>query len=431
MRMQPILPVLLLAAAASLPAADDRAKPSREAVELRARQGLPNFFAKTRGTNPVTVAYFGGSITAAAGWRPQTLAWLRARYPGVPFIEINAAIGGTGSDLGVFRVGRDVLAGKPDLVFVEFAVNDGGASPAQIYRCMEGIVRQIRKADPSTDICYVYTLHEGMTNDLAAGRFPRSASAMEHIADHYGIPSIHLALEAARRIRAGEWVFSAPKPDVPADAASGAPPRKAFASDGCHPFAETGHRLYTEAVARSFEAMEKLGRPGPHALGAPFTPDNHEKAQFVPLEKSQLRGAWEQLDPSTNSLARNFRQRLPALWQANAAGASLTFSFHGQWACLYDLLGPDGGELEVAVDGRPPTSARRFDAYCTYHRLGMLTVFADTRPGDHTVTVRLTGKPFDKAAILKRNNNTMDSPARFAPLRWQTGAILVDGELRP
>jgi len=61
----------------------------------------------------------------------------------------------------------------------------------------------------------------------------------------------------------------------------------------------------------------------------------------------------------------------------------------------------------------------------------MLTVFADTRPGDHTVTVRLTGKPFDKAAILKRNNNTMDSPARFAPLRWQTGAILVDGELRP
>ena len=420
-----------LAATVLSAGADDRANPSREAVELRARKGLPNFFAKARGTNPVTVAYFGGSITAADGWRPQSLGWLRTRYSTARFNEVNAAIGGTGSDLGVFRLQRDVLSRKPDLVFVEFAVNDGGAAPAQIYRCMEGIVRQIWNADPATDICFVYTLHEGMTNDLAAGRFPRSASAMEHIADHYGIPSIHLALEAARRIRLGEWIFSAPKPEVPADAAKGTLARKAFASDGCHPFAETGHRLYTEAIARDFEQMESLGQAAPHALGEPFTPDNHEHARMILLDQSFLSGGWGKLDPATNSLARNFSQRLPSLWQAGEAGATLTFSFHGKWACVYDLLGPDGGELEVAVDDRPPVTARRFDAYCTYHRLGMLTLLFEPAPGDHRVTVRLTDKSFDKAAILRRNGNTMDKPERFAPLRWQAGAILLDGELKP
>lgn len=136
---------------------DDREHPSRSAVELRARDGLPNFFAKVQAGGRVTVAYFGGSITAANGWRPQTTAWLRQHYPKADFTEVNAAIGGTGSDLGVFRLEHDVLAHRPDLVFIEFAVNDGGAPPEQIYRCMEGIVRQVRCADPATDICFVYT----------------------------------------------------------------------------------------------------------------------------------------------------------------------------------------------------------------------------------------------------------------------------------
>jgi hypothetical protein len=175
--------------------------------------------------------------------------------------------------------------------------------------------------------------------------------------------------------------------------------------------------------------MENLGRPAPHALGQPFTPDNHENAKMIALDQRFLAGNWEKLEPADSSLARGFANRLPALWQADRAGASLRFSFRGRWACVYDLLGPDGGELEVIVDGRAPTKAQRFDAYCTYHRLGMLALFSDTNSADHSVTVRLTSTSFDKVAILRRNGNTMDKPERYAPLRWQAGAILIDGEL--
>ena len=108
----------------------------------RGRSGLPNAFAKLRKGAQVRVAYLGGSITAQDGWRPKTLTWLRQQFPAADVSEINAAIGGTGSDLGVFRLKHDVLDHNPDLLFVEFAVHDSDASPGQIYRSMEGIVRQ-------------------------------------------------------------------------------------------------------------------------------------------------------------------------------------------------------------------------------------------------------------------------------------------------
>ncbi|WP_286177263.1 SGNH/GDSL hydrolase family protein [Rhodopirellula sp. JC639] len=114
----------------------------REAVECHPRGGLPNFIAKAQAGETVHVAYLGGSITAAPGWRVQSRQWLQEQYPEATVNEIHAAIGGTGSDLGVFRLGRDVLQHHPDLLFVEFAVNDGGASPERIHKAMEGIVRQ-------------------------------------------------------------------------------------------------------------------------------------------------------------------------------------------------------------------------------------------------------------------------------------------------
>src|SRR3954449_11822405 len=75
------------------------------AEECHPRQGLPNFFAKAaHPEGEIKVGYLGGSITAQAGWRVKSLAHFREMFPEAKFAEINAAIGGTGSDLGVFRV---------------------------------------------------------------------------------------------------------------------------------------------------------------------------------------------------------------------------------------------------------------------------------------------------------------------------------------
>ena len=87
----------------------------------------------------VRIGYRRGSVTGQQGLGVKTLAHVQQAWPQAKFSEINAAIGGTGSDLGVFRLKQDVLDQRPDLLFVEFAVNDGGAGPEQNQRCMEGV----------------------------------------------------------------------------------------------------------------------------------------------------------------------------------------------------------------------------------------------------------------------------------------------------
>ena len=209
-----------LLAVSGLAGSAQQPSPLRDAVECRERGGLPNVFAKWKAGKEVRIAYLGGSITEANGWRPKTMEWFKKEYPASSIVEINAAIGGTGSDLGVYRVRQDVLDHKPDLLFVEFAVNDGGAPTDRILKAMEGIVRQTWRANPSTDICFVYTLTEGMLGDLEGGKFPHAASVMEEVADHYAIPSIHMGLEVAHLHQAGKLIFKAPLPRTEAERAA-------------------------------------------------------------------------------------------------------------------------------------------------------------------------------------------------------------------
>ena len=56
----------------------------------------------------------------------------------------DAAIGGTGSQLGVFRLERDVLRRKPDLVFLDFTANDDiDSDNPETLASYESLVRRI------------------------------------------------------------------------------------------------------------------------------------------------------------------------------------------------------------------------------------------------------------------------------------------------
>lgn len=406
--------------------------PLRKAVECTRRNGLPNFFAKLEAGKRVRIAYLGGSITAQPGWRPKTLNWFRKQYPQATIDEINAAIGGTGSELGVFRLHHDVLRFKPDLLFVEFAVNDGGTSPERIHRSMEGIVRQTWKAVPTTDICYVYTLTMGMLKDLQSGRYPRAASAMEAVADHYGIPSIHLGVEVARLEREGKLVFKAPKPATPEQKAVLAG-KVVFSPDGVHPYPDTGHEIYLKVIARCMDRIKGIGKPGPHTLNAPLVAGNWEGAKMVPLDRATLSTAWQKLDPATVSLARRFAERLPGLWKVDKPGESLSFRFKGTYAAVYDLLGPDCGQVVVTLDDHKPVVRRRIDGYCTYHRLATLPIGTGLPDAVHTVRIELSpGRPDKRSILFDRNKPDYDNhPDKYADSAWYAGALLLNGDLVP
>jgi lysophospholipase L1-like esterase len=402
--------------------------PLRDAQECRVRGGLPNVFRKLQSGKAVRIAYLGGSITSQAGWRPKTLQWFQQQYPRAQVTEINAAIGGTGSDLGVFRLEHDVLRHRPDLLFVEFAVNDGGAPPERIHKAMEGIIRQTIKANPNTDICYVYTLTRNMVQTLQDGKFPRAASAMEVLADHYDIPSIHMGLQVARLVKQGKVIFQAAKPKTPAGKQSMAG-KILFSPDGVHPYTDTGHQLYLDAVVRSIPQIQSAGSPGPHTLRKPLRADNWEQAAMVPLNRVKLSSGWQKLDPKTHTLAKRFAHRMPELYKANRPGETIDLRFRGTHLKIYDLLGPDCGQVTIRIDERNPVVKPRFDAYCTYHRLATLSVASDLPNTVHTVSLEIHPDQPDKAEILKKRNQKIDNPKRYDDTAWYAGAILIMGEL--
>jgi lysophospholipase L1-like esterase len=400
-----------------------------KAVECRPRGGLPNFFAKAKAGGDVRVAYLGGSITAAPGWRVLSLDRLKKQFPTATFREISAAIGGTGSDLGAFRVGHDVIAHQPDLVFVEFAVNDAGTPSEQILATMEGIVRQILRANAATDICFVYTLSEPMLPDLANGVFPRAASTMEAVADHYAIPSVHYGVEVNRRIADGTLVFKGEKPDKLDATAT----PMLFSSDGVHPHVETGHRLYADVLARSLATIQAAATAAaPHAMPEPLRADNWENAKLIPIEQSMLRGDWKRVTPADDERAKSFASRMPVLWKAEKPGAEVVVAYTGTRLGIYDLLGPGGGIVSVQVDDAAAKNVPRIDPYSTYWRIGTLNTGSQPA-GTHRVTLRLEASAPDKAKILFEHNrpDLEKNPAKYADNVWYASAILLLGELGP
>ena len=352
--------------------------------ELRMRDGLPNFFAKLAAGGPVRVAYFGGSITAAAGWRPKTFEWFKAQFPKAELIEINAAISGTGSDYGACRIAGDVLCKNPDLVFMEHRVNGGGGYEA---KSVEGIVRQIWKRSPRTDICLIYTLSEGMLKGLQAGKQTSFGAIMETVANAYGIPSMDLGVEIARREQAGELIFKG------AAAVEG---KLVFSKDGVHPGNE-GHEVYRDVVARSMLAMKSAGPPQAHSLPRPLEARCWETASLVPITQGALSSGWKPVDPKTDAIYRDDFGRTDAMlrgaMKCDQAGESITFQWNGTTLGFSDIPQGSGMEVEVTIDqSQTPITVQRPQTE-SIRRYARFFYLPEQTPGAHTAVLRVKQLP--------------------------------------
>ena len=364
----------LLLGLATMAAPEEPHQPTIQAV-VQERSGLPHVFAKLKAGEPVTVAYFGGSITQGSGasqedktsYRALVGQWFTATFPQAAVANVNAAIGGTGSDLGAFRAGRDVLNHHPDLVFVEFAVNDGGSPEAMIDRAMEGIVRQIRRHDPATDICFVYTFVVGQRDEVARTGLTRAMRRDEIVAAHYGIPSVNMALPAARRLEGGTLTA--------AD----------FSKDGVHP-TDAGYRIYADAVIAFLESQR--GRKGaalsPRPLPPPLRPDSLEHARMIsPAQMAPYGAGWT---TDTHNPTGSF----PELLVSDTPGATQTVAFSGPILAMFYVLGPDTGAFDYQIDGAAWQTLDPFDSFAKGYARSHYRLLADGLPNTaHTVTFKV------------------------------------------
>ena len=392
--------------------------PKNETQELEIRGGLPHFFDKAMRGDSIRVAYLGGSITAQPGWRVYSLEWFQQRFPKAIFSEINAAIGGTGSDFGVFRLKKHVLKFNPDLVFVEFAVNDSNTPSEKIIRSMEGIVRQIWQHNSKTDVCFVYTFRDDFLEKLLKGPLPNSILAMEKVADRYSIPTINFGIEVSKLVSNGQLIVKHKSEELDGV--------KVFSSDGVHPNLNIGHKIYLEAIKRSFDKMDEGKRAKKHKLKRPLAADYFSDTQMIDITECTLSDNWTVFPVKEDPSTKNFSRFLTHAGKSGQTGETLTVRFKGRAIGAYDIMGPDAGKVIIEIDGLVMDTISRFDKYCTYYRMGYI-LMDHLEDKDHVAVFKVLAEPFDKESILKQRNNTMENPDDYKGNNWYVGKILLDG----
>lgn len=150
------------------------------------------------------VLYFGGSVTAGYGasvpeqysWRARVGEWFKNNFSDAEITNINRAVGESGTYLGTFRLNRDVIAHKPDLVFIEYSINDlyYGSSYENCSVQYETIVREIKSALPYSEIVTILVTDHRRAADALQGKLHIQAQAHEDIATEYNISTIKVGL---------------------------------------------------------------------------------------------------------------------------------------------------------------------------------------------------------------------------------------------
>ena len=117
----------------------------------------------------ITVAFLGGSITQGFNatihencYANKTYLWFKNRFPNIKVRYINAGIGATGSIIGVHRVEEQVLSKNPDIVFVDFSVNDKDNKYNKIS--YESLIRRILSHESKPAIVEVFMSTDSLEN---------------------------------------------------------------------------------------------------------------------------------------------------------------------------------------------------------------------------------------------------------------------------
>jgi lysophospholipase L1-like esterase len=359
------------------------------------RRNIGVLFDKLRAGAPVTIAYLGGSVMAGAGasnpektsCRSLVTEWFRKSYPKSEITELNATINSTGASggslYGALRARRDIIAYKPDLVFVDFAVNDTNEDEVSVKKAIEGLLRQFLVAPQPPEIVMLYA-----TNAKHAVR----AEWHEAIAAHYQVPSLNLQNQLWTIIDEGKVKPADIWPTV-------ARPANSW-KDGVNP-TDAGHKLYAEMIVAFLSEQEKLkATPIMRNLPQPLISDEMNYGEFKAIvEIKPERGATKEHGASWRTEPNNDRALPAGLLVSDKASAQIEYYFEGTVIGLSYRTGPDSGFIQCLIDGKPaPAPLTKIDTYSPTHQVGARVIAGGLGPGEHKLTIRVMGEKSAKSA---------------------------------
>jgi len=333
------------------------------------------------------VAYLGGSITLGMSstdintksYRALTTAWLQQQFPTKTVSEIRAAIGSTGSDLGTCRIGEDVLQYIPDVLFVEFAVNDQGKPNTSSYfqKMYEGIVRQAKVNNPQMKIYFLYSFSKYLNGVYDVGGAEPCMVASTEIANYYGIPIIDM----------GRDLYNLHK-------STGATIPGTYMSDSSHP-TDAGHSQYAQSIQNYFAT--RLSELTAKTDGVIPTPkySNYLVGKMLDFVNSTngilLEGTW-----TTNTATIFYRPM--KTYTSNSIGQKLAFTFNGVGFGFFGESNTNNGQIKYSVDGG---AYKIVDTKAASYRFSYPILEIGLTNGIHTVEIEtIDTNPVEFAGII-------------------------------
>lgn len=242
---------------------------------------LKNLMKRAANGESLVIGFLGGSITQGSlSSTPKTCyaylvyEWWKKSFPNAAFSFVNGGIGGTTSHYGGARAWKDVLCYRPDIVTVDFSVNDDANEFFE--ETYEGTLRRLLAA-PSDPAVVVL-------NNVFYDTGKNAQNYHNRIADHYGIPHVSI------------------KDTVYPDVESGKIVRADITPDNLHPN-DKGHRLVADEICKLLDSikaeMEEETIAGENIEGkstkteasvllpAPLTENAYEHSRLIQIQDNE------------------------------------------------------------------------------------------------------------------------------------------------
>lgn len=337
----------------------------RSLVNLGDTARLQAALAKARRGEKVVVACIGGSITEGARatvkdkrYAEVIGAWWRKTFPKAQIELINAGIGATGSNFGALRLQRDVLSKHPDVLVVEYAVNDGNSEASA--QTLEGVVRQALNSPDKTAVVLLFMLRKDGGN---------AQEWFTKVGTHYDLPMISYRDAIFPEMQSGKLKWEDISPDT------------------VHPN-DIGHNYTAQTVDALFaKVLETLPEDGKLAeakpIPAPLFTDLYERTSlFTAADLKPVANQGWTFDTPSNRKATG--------WKTSQPGSVLEFDVQGTLIFLqyWKINGPMG-KASVTIDGGTPVNV---DAWFeqTWGGFNLTQVVGkDLKPGTHRVRIEL------------------------------------------
>lgn len=302
----------------------------------------------------INVVFLGGSITEGAGasekkncYAERVGMWFKETYGKDACVNYyNKGVGGTPSSYGLLRLSRDVISYNPDVVFVEFAVNDAGED-TRFY--IESIVRSLQESC-NPYIVFLYTTNETYTTNT---------KYYEEVANHYGIPQISL-LEALKRELNGKNAREC-----------------GYLKDAVHP-TDKGYDVYYREIVSCITTGDYLKKP---VKKEKLVSESCAVcAEFISSAGDRVirRGSWE-----TNS------ENPERPWaKTTTIGDSLELEFEGTILAIEHGLHIESTMYEIWLDGKMVETMHPVYAKIDTNQLVQWYVNFNLAPGKHNLKIK-------------------------------------------